>query len=226
MYKPARKKLFFIIILISSCHSGVIAQNNNTALPADIDPVSLSRLPVIQRADLDKEGKRIYDLVIGRDHTGPVLGPAGLSFNSPKVAEAMHLLNEYVRYKSVLGRRYTELAILVASREFDQQYEWTLHEPTAREEGVQQDVIDTIKYDRPVQDLGRKETLVINYGREIFREHRLSSELFAEAVELFGRKGAFEIAAIMGDYVMAGIMLHAADQQLPVDTPPLLPIRE
>ncbi|MBF8270430.1 MAG: hypothetical protein HW386_2139, partial [Gammaproteobacteria bacterium] len=39
-------------------------------------------------------------------------------------------------------------------------------------------------------------------------------------------RGAFEIAAIMGDYVMAAIMLHAVDQQLAADRPALLPINE
>jgi len=39
----------------------------------------------------------------------------------PKVAQAMDILNQYVRYDSVIGRRYIEVAILVAAREFDQQ---------------------------------------------------------------------------------------------------------
>jgi 4-carboxymuconolactone decarboxylase len=197
-----------------------------TGMPADIDTTTLSRLPEITRSDLDEDGQRIYDLVIGPDRTTPVIGPAAISFHSPRVAEAMHLLNQYLRYESVLGRRFTEVAILVAARELDQQFEWTRHEAAAREEGVSQAVIDTIKFDRPVRNLSREETLIINYGRQIFRQHRLSSGLFAEAVALFGTQGAFELAAIMGDYAMAGIMLHAVDQQLPVDEAPLLPVVE
>ena len=44
-------------------------------------------------------------------------------------------------------RRHIEVAILIAAREFDQQYEWTMHEGAALNEGVPQAVIDTIKHD-------------------------------------------------------------------------------
>ena len=43
-------------------------------------------------------------------------------------------------------------------------------------------------------------------------------------MELFGRQGAVEIVTIMGDYAMAGFLLTAADQRLPPDRKPLLPI--
>jgi len=43
-------------------------------------------------------------------------------------------------------------------------------------------------------------------------------------VELFGRQGAVEIAAIMGDYAMAAVMLTAVDQQLPPGREALLPV--
>ena len=52
-----------------------------------------------------------------------------------------------------------------------------------------------------------------------------SPELWAKTVELFGRQGAVEITAIIGDYVMAGIMLTAVDQQLPPGREALLPVR-
>ena len=42
---------------------------------------------------------------------------------------------------------------------------------------------------------------------------------------VFGRQGAIEIVATIGDYVMAGLMLTAVDQQLPEDRKPLLPPR-
>jgi 4-carboxymuconolactone decarboxylase len=205
------------------CFCGAALAQSGT-FPPDIDPVSHSRLPIVTRDQLNADDQRVYDMVVGPNASGPMRGPGGISLHSPKVAEAMHLFNQYVRYQSVLGRRYIEVAILVAAREFDQQYEWTMHEPAALNAGVPQAVIDAIKYDRDVAGLGAEDSLIIRYGREIFRDHRLSPELWAEAVQRFGRQGAFEIAALMGDYVMAGVMLHAVDQRLPPDRPPLLPI--
>jgi hypothetical protein len=59
----------------------------------------------------------------------------------------------------------------------------------------------------------------------LFREKKLSSALFADAERLFGRQGTVELATLMGDYAMAGILLHAVDQHLPSDRKELLPLR-
>lgn len=193
------------------------------SLPADIDPQSLSRVPPVKRSDLNAEGQAIYDKVAGANRTTPMLGPGGVSLHMPKVAQAMDILNQYLRYDSVIGRRYIEVAILVAAREFDQQYEWTFHEQAALNEAAPQLTVDAIKYNRPLAALDARDALIIRYGREILRDHRLSAATWAEAEARFTRQGALEIAAIMGDYLLAAVLLHAVDQRLPADTKPLMP---
>jgi 4-carboxymuconolactone decarboxylase len=212
------------ILLGAIAAAALIATATGQAkLPPDIDPESLSRLPLVKRADLDENGKRVYDLVSGPNRATPLLGPGGLSFYSPKVAEPVHLLNEYLRRESVIGSRYFELCALIAAREFDQQYEWTGHEPGGLRAGLDQKTIDVIKFNRDVAGLAEKDSVVIRMGRQLFRDHKVEPELYAKVVELFGRKGTYELSAVMGDYAMAAIMLSAADQHLPADRKPLLP---
>jgi 4-carboxymuconolactone decarboxylase len=195
------------------------------SLPSDIDPATLSRVPEVKRSSMKPEDRAIYDKVAGANRTTPMLGPGGVSLHMPKVAQAMDILNQYLRYDSIIGRRYIEVAILVAAREFDQQYEWTFHEQAALTAGAPQATVDAIKHDGPVAGLDAKDALIIRYGREIMREHRLSAATWAEAVAKFTQQGALEIAAIMGDYLLAAVLLHAVDQRLPADTKPLMPER-
>jgi 4-carboxymuconolactone decarboxylase len=216
-------RLSFTIALMSLVVGGGVSAED--ALPGDIDPASLSRLPVVERAGLDAEGQRVYDIVVGTGRTTPLLGPGGISLYSPGVAEPMHHLNTYLRQRGVLGPALTEVAILVAAWEIEQAYEWAAHEPAARRFGVPEAVIDAIKYDRDVAGLPDKESTIIRFGREILRDHRLSSATWAEAVGHFGQQGALEIGAVIGDYVLAGIMLHAVDQRLPPDREDTLPKR-
>jgi 4-carboxymuconolactone decarboxylase len=143
---------------------------------------------------------------------------------SPITAEPIHVLNQNLR-KTVAGSRYFELSALLAAREFDQQYEWSGHEAAGVRAGLDQAVIDAVKFDRDVAGLPEKDATVIRLGRALFRDHKVSLELWAKTVEFFGRQGAVEIVATMGDYVMAGFMLTAVDQQLPPDRKPLLPPR-
>jgi alkylhydroperoxidase family enzyme len=201
------------------------AQSAQSApLPPDIDPVSLSRLPALTRADLDAEGQAVWDKYIG-DKPAPKTGPPAVMMYSPKSEAAFEDLNGYLRYNGALSPRHTEVAILVATWEIEQQYEYSSHEPAALRFGAPQAVIDTIKYDRAPVGLSPEETLIIKFGRQIMREHKLDSALFKEAVERFGKKGTVELATVIGDYVMAGIVLTAVDQRLPADRVARLPIR-
>jgi 4-carboxymuconolactone decarboxylase len=190
--------------------------------PVDVLPDSYSRLPPVKRADLDEHGKQVFDRVAGTERAVAAPGPAGISLYSPQFAEPMHVMNQYLR-DSVIGRRYFELSALVAAREFDQQYEWTGHEAAGLRAGLDQSVIDAVKFNKSVERLPEKESTVIRIGHGLFREHRVSSELFAKAVELFGKQGAFEISAVMGDYAMAAVILNFADQHLPPDRKPMMP---
>jgi alkylhydroperoxidase family enzyme len=195
-----------------------------TPLPPDVYAVSLSRLPPLTRADLDAEGKAVYDRIVGNG-PAPTTGPVALSLYSPKIAQVFSDLNGYLRYNGVLSPRHTEVAILVASWEIKQQYEYSAHEPAALRYGAPQAVIDTIKYDRAPVGLSPEETLIIRLGRAILRDHSVDSALYAEVEKTFGRKGLVELVTVMGDYVMVGMIMTAIDQHLPADRPALLPQR-
>ena len=123
---------------------------------------------------------------------------------------------------SPVGPRYFQLAVLIIAREIDQQYEWSAHEPAGLRQGLEQSVIDVVKFDRDVKGLAEKDATVIEFLRALFRVHRVSSELWARQIQAFGRQNTIEIMQLMGDYFMAGMMMNAADQHLaPQCQPPL-----
>ncbi len=192
-------------------------------MPPDIAPGSLSRLPLLQRSDLDDEGKALYDEIVGRDKPAPTSGPVAVSLYSPKIAKTWNDLNGFLRYNGKLSPRHTEVAIVVATREIEQQYEYSAHEPAALRFGAPQAVIDTIRENREPVGLSPEETVIIKLGRQLIREHKVDPDLFAEAVKLFGRTGTVELVTVMGDYVMVGMVLTAIDQQLPANRPARLP---
>jgi 4-carboxymuconolactone decarboxylase len=214
-----RNRLFGLVVVVASV--AVAAGQSKPA--SDIHPESFSRLPPLQRDSLDAEGKRIWDFV-GGARGMPKTGPAPVSMYSPGAAEPIHELNQYLR-KTVVGPKYFELSALLAAREFNQQYEWSGHEPAAVRAGLEQSVIDVVKFNKDVAGLPEKDATVIRLARALFRDHKVSSALWAKTVEHFGRQGAVEIVATMGDYAMAGFMLTAVDQQLPPDRKPLLPVK-
>ena len=190
------------------------AQAQSTA-PPDIHPVTLSRLPPVTTQDLDEEGQR---LLAARNFT-PGPGPTHITIYSPRERDLGIPSGE----KSPVGARYFQLAVLITAREIDQQYEWSAHEPAGLRQGLEQSVIDVVKYDRSVAGLSDKDATLIGFGRALFREHRVSSELWGKMVNHFGRQRTVQIMTIMGEYFRVDFMLNAVDQRLPPGRTPLLP---
>jgi 4-carboxymuconolactone decarboxylase len=192
---------------------------------------SLSRLPLLERHELDEEGQRHYDAVVSPQSRTLVglRGPSGIWLHSPKLAGYLRAANQYLRFETALDRRLTELAILVTARELDNQFEWTAHEPAALAEGLDAKIIEVVKWRKPVarlgKRLGRKEGVIIAFGRELFRKRQLSAATFGRAVDLFGQRGVLELAALMGNYAMTAVILDAVDQQLHPGQKALLPGR-
>jgi 4-carboxymuconolactone decarboxylase len=193
---------------------GAFAQ---TALPPDINPVTLSRLPPATPALLDEEGQR---LLAERPSFKAGPGPTHITIYAPRERNLGIPTGE----QSPIGPRAFQLAVLIAAREIDQQYEWSAHEPAGRRQGLEQAVIDVVKFDEPVTGLAEKDATMIAFGRAMIREHRVASELWAKMVDLFGYQHTVEIMSIMGDYLRVGLMLNAVDQRQPPDRPALLPV--
>ena len=63
---------------------------------------------------------------------GGVIGPFVPALRSPEFVTRLQRLGEYLRYRSVLGPRLTELVILLTARAWTQQFEWVLHAAAAR----------------------------------------------------------------------------------------------
>jgi len=187
-----------------------------TTLPPDIHPVTLSRLPPVTAEDLDEEGRR---LLAARTTFTPGPGPTHITIYSPRERDLGIPSGE----KSPVGPRYFQLAVLITAREIDQQYEWSAHEPAGLRQGLEQPVIDVVKYDRAVAGLSDKDATMISFGRALFREHQVSSELWQKMVNHFGRQQTVQIMTIMGEYFRVGFMLNAVDQRLPAGRKALLP---
>ena len=194
-------------------------------MPSDIDPQSGFRLPLPRREELDAIGQQHYDRVTAPGATiAGLQGPSGIQFYSPATADWMRALNRYLRYEAGFSPRIREIAILTTAREMDSQFEWVAHESEALKEGVEPTVIDVIKHRKSTAGLDETDATVIELGRQLFREHKLSSETFAKVKALFGPNKLIELVMLMGNYAGTAILLAAVDMQLHKGKKPLLPI--
>jgi 4-carboxymuconolactone decarboxylase len=194
-------------------------------MPSDIDPQSGFRLPLPKREDLDEAGKKTYDRAMTPGATlAGLQGPAGIRFYSPKTSPHLEALNRYLRFEAGLSPRIREIAILVVAREMDSQFEWVAHQLQALKDGVPPDVIDVIKHRRSTEGLDPADALVIALGRQIWRDHKVTSDTFAKAKEIFGPHKLVDLVLLMGNYAGTAALLATVDMQLHAGKKPLLPI--
>jgi 4-carboxymuconolactone decarboxylase len=194
-------------------------------MASDIDPRSGMRLPLPNREDLDEAGQKAYDrgMTPGATIAG-LQGPAGIQLYSPKTAAAASGLNRYLRFEAGFTAHVREVAILITAREMDSQFEWVAHEPEALKEGVPQQVIDVIKFRRSTEGLDETDALIIELGRQLWRDHKVKSETFKKLQSQLGSNRLVELVMLMGNYAATAALLTAVDMQLHAGKKPLLPI--
>jgi 4-carboxymuconolactone decarboxylase len=178
-------------------------------LPEDIHSDSRSRLPLINTQS--QSPAILYSRELGPTGTGPqqiTLHRAGR-----KSLEAH------------VGQRLMELAILVTAREHDQQYDWTMHESTARNGGLEPTIIDIVRDRKPLTGIAEKESAIIEFGRELFGKHVITAETYARMLKIFGETDLVDLVDLMAQHSTDSTVLTAFDQHLPAGQTPLLPER-
>jgi 4-carboxymuconolactone decarboxylase len=194
--------------------------------PADVDRQSGFRLPLPKREDLDENGRKAYDRgnTPGATIAG-LQGPAGIGLYSTKTAPFHGALNTYLRYEAGISPRIREIAIMTTAREFDNLFEWNAHEPEGLKDGVPPAVVDAIKNRKALDGLDPTDAIVIQFGRELWRDHKVTSATFAKAKDVFGPNKLVDLVMLMGNYASTAALLTAFDMQIHEGETPLLPGR-
>jgi 4-carboxymuconolactone decarboxylase len=198
--------------LVASAQSGA-------KLPADLDADSRARVPYPQRKDMDERGQKIYDTLPGRSPEGVLRGPLAFAAYNPGVAQALHELHDAAVQEGTLNAHVRELAILVACRETNYNLEWNAHEAIGLKAGLDPKIIDVVRHNRALTGVDDKDALVIRFGRQMLHDKKVDSATFAKAVELFGRRGAMDMVAVMNTYAVSGFFAIAVDEHMPAGRP-------
>lgn len=176
---------------------------------------------ITERSQVDSDKQHIFDSIA--TSRGRVSGPFSVLLNSPEVAGRAAHLGSYIRFESTLTPSQRELAIITTAREFDCAYEWAAHATLAKEAGVREAAIETIANNGDLSDLTEDEALIVAYGREILRGHRVSDGTFAAAKAQFGEQGVTELTATIGYYGMLACALNAFEVRPSEEMPQLPP---
>jgi 4-carboxymuconolactone decarboxylase len=210
------------ILLAASASFTAYAQ---AKLPSDLDPQSRARLPYLKKSDLDAKGQKVFDTLPGAGKDGILRGPLAFAGYNPAVAQALFDLHNAAVTGGTLDPSTRELAILVACRETNYNLEWNGHEASGLKAGLDAKLIDVVRYNRSLAGLNEKDATVIRLGRQMFHDKKVDSATFAKALELWGKRGAMDMVAVMNTYAVSGYFAIAVDERSPEGKPELPPVK-
>lgn len=132
----------------------------------------------------------------------------------PQLAESVAQLGQYLRFRGLLPGAVREFAILCTSRLLGVPFEWIMHEPVARKEGVSAEILEVVQNDKFEQLTGR-ETLIESIAAEICKNRKLSDNLFADGLKEFGEQQLVELITLVAFYKMIADVINCFEVSLP-----------
>jgi 4-carboxymuconolactone decarboxylase len=138
-------------------------------------------------------------------------GPFIPLLKSPELMTRVSALGEYLRYRSALPPRLSELAILVTAANWQQQFEWDIHAPIALEAGIPQSVLDAVWAGHRPDALDHDQQALYDLCTELHRDRRLSDTTHARAQAELGEHGTIDAIAICGYYALLAMVLNSPE---------------
>lgn len=176
-------------------------------------PLPLDRMDAAQRAAAEA-------LIAGPRKA--VLGPFIPLLRSPDLMDRMQRVGEYLRYKSSMPAKLNELAMMLTARHTRNAFEWAVHYPLARKEGVAPATLEAIaRGERPVS-MPDDEALLHDFCGELLGTHAVSDGLYARALATWGERGIVDLVGCIGYFVAVCLVMNVAGTPAPAsDAPPL-----
>jgi 4-carboxymuconolactone decarboxylase len=164
-------------------------------------PSELPKLLTPEQQDAAEEFRKLR----GVDPFGPFIP----LLNSPELMTRVSALGEYLRFRSALVPRLSELAILITAAHWRQQYEWDVHAPIALQAGIPQSVLDAVWKGESPGDLDVEQQAVYDLCIAVHRDRTVFPVLRDRAAAALGEQGVLDAIGICGYYSLLAMILNA-----------------
>lgn len=184
--------------------------------------ICTDRLPPLPPEQWTDEQRQHAEEII-RGPRGALLSPFVPLLRSPELMGHAQRMGEYLRYRSVIGLRLSELAILISARQWTQQVEWAIHAPIALREGIEAGTVNAIAQGRRPAQMSDDEVLVYDFCTELHQNRGVADVTWARVVKRFGEQGVIDLIAINGYYTFLSMVMNAARTAVPASSVDPLP---
>jgi len=142
---------------------------------------------------------------------------------NPDLAPRLTAMTDYLRWNTSLPPRLSEMAILITARQWTAQYEWFAHYPLAIKGGLDPRILSAIAQGKRPDNMKDDEAALYDLAMALYRDKKVSDEVYKAALDKFGERGIMDIIGIMGYYDITSMTLITMQAGPPNDSVPPLP---
>ena len=175
----------------------------------------MARTPTVTREQVPEQLRSAFDAETTNSGGVVAGGPGSVMIHSPEMRRrANHLVN-YLRDESSLPKQIQELAMIITARSMDCQYIWHAHAARARQQGISDEFVDSLRDGKPLPQLAPDLQTVVNYALECFKTHKVSQATFDAALNQLGALGVTELSTLLGYYSLLAFNANAFEIDVP-----------
>lgn len=210
------KKLLAIALLATFAAPGLLAAADNT------------RFPPIPPDQLTAKQKEFVKALTDSPRAGPGGGgninnpPFKVYVRSPEFGIDAIKISDYLRFGTELTPNLSELAIIIAARNWDNDYIWTAHYGAAVKGGLDPSVGADIAAGKRPSKMKEDEAILYDLLTQIYRDRKVEDATFAKAKARYGEKGIMDIIGLASYYGNTAMTLIVANGTRPAGNEPKL----
>jgi 4-carboxymuconolactone decarboxylase len=186
---------------------GIFAQDRMPMIPAD------------KQTDAQKKAVSDYKDIRKTELVGP---PWSVILRVPDLVVPSLQIRLHNLNNGALNRKLTELAIMIAARNWTNNFEWNAHTPLATQAGLTAAQLTAIAEGRRPDNLNEEEALIFDFCNELLNQKSVSDTTYARAVAKFGEAGVVELASLEGYYTYLSMIMNTARSPVPAGVKPAL----
>jgi len=187
-------------------------------LASSVLAVAQDRMPAIPLEKMNDLQKKYAEEII-KGPRGALYGPFVPLIRSPELMDRAQRMGEYLRFKSAIGNKLSELVILVVARQWTQQVEWYIHEPIAIKAGIKPEVVRAIAEGRRPTGMPEDEEIVYDFCSELHANKSISDATYNRALARFGEQGIMDMLGINGYYTFLAMIMNGTRTAVPDGKP-------
>jgi 4-carboxymuconolactone decarboxylase len=191
-------------------------------LPLSAHLSAQDRMPVIPAEKLTEAQKKAvqdYKDLRKQDLTGP---PWSVILRVPDLVVPSLQLRLHNLNNSALTPKLTEFAIMIAARQWTNNYEWSAHSTLAGRAGLNPAILAAVADGRRPEHMAEDEELIYDFCTELLHNQSVSEPTYARMLAKFGEAGIVEAASLEGYYTYLSMIMNTARSPLAAGAKPAL----